>query len=393
MSLPDPALLPLLLVHLLTYGECNRLELGNPSREWLALLMEAGWVSTLAPGTYVVTPAFLALSSVNSETDRLRRVCFAVPRYRRYLIAIVAEGLLTAAQLSQFRDQVEKWVFQDVLYLAPEVNAILDEIEAGQGRLVERTHDSITSEFAIWHSRLESFATWDAALLGRTGTPDQLFTAVLNRADSFTGTRPTWPSDMKPLALLVDFDLSQGASGQLVLPPSAPWARARNAVHSSLPFYNYEGEACFDRTRPVLEVWQNVLTQQPYYRAMLRCAITAHFSSYVSSASEVILTAANTLEETQILGERHLGLALADLLPELVAAMGYWPGSKLSPEQVGRMLQHWMALNVIERRDGRLQLTPSYVQTLHEAERARMLLRGPARPERENFEQRLRECI
>jgi hypothetical protein len=164
-------------------------------------------------------------------------------------------------------------------------------------------------------------------------------------------------------------------------------------VRSSLPFYDYDGAARFDRTRSALEVWQAALAQQPYYRAVLRCAITAHFSSYVSSASEVILTATGTLEETQIQGERHLGVTLAGLLSELVTAMGYWPGSKPSPEQVGRILRHWIALNVLERREGRLQLVPSYVQTLHEAERARMLLRGPAKSERESFERRLKECI
>jgi len=391
VSLPDPVLLPPLLAHLSTYGECNRLELAPSSRGWLGLLTEAGWLVALDAETYAVSPAFLALPQTTAEMERLWRVCFAVPQYRRYLSAILAEGLVTAAQVSALRDHVEKWIFQDLVCLAPEINAILDEVEAGQARLVEKTKDSVSGEFARCHRKDESFAAWDAALFGFTGTSDQLFTAILSRATGFKKARPVWPADEKPLALLVDFDLPEDDSGQLVLPPPAPWTRARRAVHSSLPFYDYAGAACFDRTRAVLEVWQDVLVGQPYYRAALRCAIVAHFSGY--GFSEVFLTAPGPLEETRVKGERNPGVVLADLLPELVTAMGYWPGARPSAEQTGRILQHWIALNVIERREGYLQLAPSYVQKLHEPQGAHMLLRGPAKPERENFEKRLRESL
>lgn len=393
MNLLDPALLSPLLAQLATYGECGRLEVAHSSREWLPVLVVAGWLVSPAPEIYVVTPAFLTSALAASEADSLRRVCFAFPLYRRYLLAIITEGLVTAAQWGELREQVERWVMQDLVRLVPEIHLIMDEVEANQGRLVERSKDRITTEFARWHSQHGSFATWDASLLGRTGAPDELFTAVLSHADDFTGTRPMPSVDMRPLAFLIDFDLPQNGSGQLALPPAAPWTRARFAVHSSLRFYDYDGNACFDAARPTLMIWQDVLTQQPYYRAVLRCAITARLSGYDSSVNEIMLTAPGALEDTRVRGARGHDAALADLLPELVAAMGYWPVSRPSREQVGRILRHWIALDVIERRGDRLQLTSSYAPTLHERERARMLLRGPAKAERENFEKRLREQI
>ena len=190
MSLPDPAILPTLLTHLSAYGECSQVEVDRSLRGWLGVLTEAGWLEALDSETYTVSPAFLALPQHVSEPERLRRVCFAVPGYRRYLTAVAAESLVTAAQLGELRDQVETWVVHDLIHLAPEINTILDEIESGQGRLVEMAKGDVSEEFRKWHQKHEPFAVWDAALFGHSGTPEQLFTVVLSRADSFTCSQP-----------------------------------------------------------------------------------------------------------------------------------------------------------------------------------------------------------
>ncbi len=391
MSLPDPALLPTLLTHLSAYGECSQVEVDRSLRGWLGVLTEAGWLEALDSETYTVSPAFLALPQYASEPERLRRVCFAVPGYRRYLTSVAAESLVTAAQLGELRNQVETWIVQNLIHLAPEINTILDEIESDQGRLVERAKGDVSEEFRKWHQKHEPFAVWDAALLGHSGTPEQLFTVVLSRADSFTCSQPAEPAGEKSLALLIDFDLPQDDAGQLALPALAPWTRARRSVYSSLPFYTYDGTPRFDTQQPALDVWRDVLAQQPYYRAVLRCAIAAHFSRY--GTSEVMLHAPGDLGEAQIQRDGRPGVTLAAILPDLVAAMGYQPGTRPSLTQLGRILQHWIALSVIERRDGYLQLDSNYRQTLHEPNRAQMLLRGQARPERENFEKRLKESV
>jgi len=91
-----------------------------------------------------------------------------------------------------------------------------------------------------------------------------------------------------------------------------------------------------------------------------------------------------------LIGNRVRG-TLAKLLPDLVTVMGYHAQSKLSPRQAGRVLEHWIAVGTLERRDSQIVLRESYARTLHERRRARMLLRGTVRDEQERLERFLKE--
>ena len=172
MSWPDPITLLPLLAHLSTIGELYPAELDRAAQPWLSLLAKAGWVSPLADGAYAATDAYLSLPTGLSATERLRRICFSIPNYRRYLIAILAEGLVGAGQVDYYK-QLEQWVIGDLSALAEEINIVLDELEAGQGRMVEWSPGRVTACFADWHAEHDAFAEWDQTLLGLSGTPTQ----------------------------------------------------------------------------------------------------------------------------------------------------------------------------------------------------------------------------
>jgi len=269
VSRPDPADLSSLMAHLSAYGECYRAELDRPAKLWLAPLIEAGWVQRLDDQSYAVTQAYLALPADLPDLERGRRICFAVPAYRRYLIAILAEGLVQAGQVD-YHDDLERWITNDLAATAAEINALLDELEAGEGRMVEWSPERVARRFREWHARHEPFTLWDRTLLSLSGTPEQLFTAVLSHADAFHCPKPaTIPGD-RPLALLPDFSLSKDDAGHLILPTPEPCWLARRSVHSSVPLFTINGRPVFDRSQPASVVWQDALAKQPYYRAALR---------------------------------------------------------------------------------------------------------------------------
>jgi len=388
MSWPDPAALSPLLAHFSTYGELYLTELDRAAHRWLPLLAEAGWVVRLNGDACAVTDTFLALPAALPETERLRRVCFAVPAYRRYLTAVLAEGLVKAGQVD-YHEQLERWVVRELVGLAGEINALLDELEAGQGRMVEWPPERVAARFADWHAQHGSFAAWDHALLGLGGAPEQLFTAVLSHAAAFVIPSPAAAPGDVPRALLPDFDLTRDAAGHLALPTLAPWSIARRSVHSSLPFFDPQGNPLYDATQSVPVIWQDMLARQPYYRAVLRTAIAVRFSSYGPDA--LTLSVPDELDDTRVLvGEQERG-ALVDQLPHLVQVLGYRALSKPSLAQVRRILAHWIAVGALEVTGGQIHLQESYARTLHERRRALMLLRGTARKEQARLEKYLKE--
>ena len=389
MNWPDPVALSPLLAHLSTYGELYPAEVDRAAQRWLPLLAEAGWVASLADGgAYAATNAYLALPADLSELEHQRRVCFALPAYRRYLVAVLAEGLVWAGQVD-YHEQLEQWIAHDLAGLAGEINALLDELDAGQGRMVEWPSERVAACFSDWHTQHESLAAWDRTLLGLSGTPEQLFTAVLSHAASFASPHPAVVSSDMPVALLPDFDLTKDAAGHLALPPPGSWSIARQSVCSSLSFFDAQGDPLCDATQPVPVIWQDVLAQQPYYRAVLRIVIAVRFSGYGSDA--LTLFVPDELGDARVLvGNRECG-ALVDLLPALVETLGYRALSRPSSAQVGHILGHWIDVGAFEFKGGQVLLQESYARTLHERRRALMLLRGPAREEQVRLERYLKE--
>lgn len=372
MSLPDVSNLQPVLAHLSSFGECCPAELERSARPWLDLLAEAGWLLKSGQDVFVVTQAFLTLGVELTTLDSLRRVCFAVPAYRRYLMAVLAEGLVTAGLVDDFQEQLEKWIVGDLALLAPEINAILDDLEDGQRRMIEWSKQQIEDRFRSWHHNHPSFAPWDAVLLSLSGMPEQLFTAVMTRSAAFVRPGVQSLEETRPLAFLPMFDLPKDDAGRLALPAPAAWSRARHCVHSSVPLYALDSRPLYDQAQPIRTVWQDVLAQQPYYRAVLRIAIVARFS--LPNAGKLVLSVTDDLAGTQVHVEGRPGKPLVQLLSPLVEAMGFRSATPVEPGHVWRILEQWMAVEVLEKRDGDLQLQESYAATLHERRRRKALL-------------------
>lgn len=390
MDWPDPNDLSSLLAHLSTFGELYPIELGRAAQRWLPMLAEAGWIVPVDGDMYAATTAYMALPNEMPAPERLRRICFAIPAYRRYLVAVLAQGLVQAGQVDQtsYYAQLEQWVVQVLAGLAGEINALLDELEAGSGRMVEWTPERVVARFDAWHTHNERDIEWDRALLGLSGTPTQLFSAVVSHAESFAVLEPAAVSSQLPVALLPDFDLTKDA-GRLVLPSPKPWSTVRQSVYSSLPFFDAKGKPLYDATQTIQDIWQDVLVQQPYYRAVLRTVIAARLSGYGPEA--LALFVPDELGDVSLLIKDRERRRLADLLPSLVETLGYRALSKPSPARLGRILEHWIDVDALEVRAGQVVLGEPYTKTLYGRRRATRLLRGPAYKEQARLAKFLKE--
>jgi hypothetical protein len=178
--------------------------------------------------------------------------------------------------------------------------------------------------------------------------------------------------------------------GQLRLPQPASWTSARQSVYSSLPFFDLHGKPVFDRNHTVAEIWQDALAQQPYYRAVLRLAIAAHYSAYAADRIELILS--DETEDVRVQVNGHEVSTLIGLMPQLVDVMNYRALVKPSPLQLKQILDNWIAVGVLEVRpvDRQLVLHSTYVRTLAERRRASALLRGAGQAEQEQVKNYVR---
>ena len=383
MSLPDPAALTPLLQHLSTYGEFYSAELNAATQAWIPYLVQTGWLYTVDKDIYSTTASLLSKSNTLPDLEMKRLICFSIPIYRRYLLAILAEGLVAASQV-EYYDTLEEWITGALAHLAHEINQLIDELEAGDGRIVEWSSTRVTDRFERWHRQYESFAGWDSQLLGLSNTPTQLFTAVLRHATSFVTPPAPEKSHIEPLALLPEFDIQRESTGNMPIPLPIVWTIKRQSVYSSLSFFDINGHAFYDKTQPNSVIWQDVLAQQPYYRAVLRTGIAARLSSY--GATPLILFVPDDLSNTQVQSKARGTQTLATLLADLVRVMGFRIGTILTPSQVGRIVEHWLKVDVLELHNGILSLQEDYARTLHERRRATMLLRGQAKEEQNRVE-------
>jgi hypothetical protein len=388
--MPSLSALTDLLEHLFRYGEIAPREIRRDWQVWLPLLVKANFLQPLATEEVVITPLLYTVQE-QTAVERQRYICFKLPAYRRYLLAILAQGLVSAGQLTgeEYRRRVAVWVGHDLAHLAGELNQLLDHWEISQPRLIDRSSAAVAAEFAAWHQAHGSYAEWDRTLLGRSGAPEDLFTAVLHHAAVLAHTATPSISQDHVAALLPSFALSLNGAAGLTLPPPASWTRARRQIQSSLPFYDAADRPLFDETLSPLAIWQDILARQPYYRAILRLFIAARFSGYSEAFS---LRFADEWETARLYWGDRADVFLAALWPGLIQAMGYWPGTAVTTADLQRVLDHWRRVEVVTAAsDAQLMLTESYARTLHERRRAQLLLRGQSRLEQERVDAFLKE--
>ncbi|MBN1877702.1 MAG: hypothetical protein JXA33_25995 [Anaerolineae bacterium] len=386
MEQPDVAALPSLLERFASFGEVYLNEIESTARasgqaHWLPLLMQAGWIEPLDNKSYGITGQFLALSSDLTIPERQRHICFAIPAYRRYVLAILAEGLILGSKVEGLQDTLEMWVMQ-LAPVAGEINILLDEIETGQGRAITWDEAAIKTRFRDMCAAAGAFDTWDRVLLGVSGTPDRLFKAVLDRAAAFVTPGESQTPSL-PLALLPDFAIPVDNSGRPVLPQPAAEFTKREHIFSSVPFFTADSQPCYTHQPSADMVWQDALAEHPYYRAVLRVAIAVRMSGY--DQITFALSIPEALNAVQLLIDRQSAGTLAELLPGLVTALGYTPLSQPDSLQVQRIVEHWIQVGALEvnAKTATLQLCESYARTLYERRRASRLLRGAAEQEQE----------
>jgi hypothetical protein len=385
---PDPSLLSAFTNQLTILGEVHFGEMAQTVHVWLPLLSAAGWIAPVSDIGYHATEKYFQFVSERTETERSRYICFAIADYRHYLISILAEGLVKAGQID-YHVELEDWLLNhDLASLANEINALLDEIEGDRGRMVEWPSEQVTEAFAAWHRQHSPFGAWDQMLLGLSHSPEHLFSPVLKHVKVLSAVAQECEPAQGLVALLPDFDVVKDGADRLQFPVPSSWYTARKSVVSSLPFYDEHGQPLYDPNQSPLVTWQDMLAQQPYYRAVLRVAIAVRHSHYDSEKIRVMID--TDLANAQMVVANSDRGSLESLLPPLVEILGYRAGTHLSRERVARILENWIAVDVLEAAQGEIRLREDYGRTLAERRRGQVLLRGDGQREQERVKRFLK---
>lgn len=376
-----------LLAHLRVYGEATPNEVSFlRAREWLPILIAAGWAKADEKGLLLATPALLSLPPTMDETNLLRTVCFSYPTYRRRLLGVLAYGMVDAGQKKLY-DRLAQWAVHDLPHLTPPLNALLDELEAAFGQpMVMSPSQQVYARFEAFYANLGDFREWDQALLGLSVAPPDLFAVVLEKFGK--ASLPQRTSDLptkQSIALLPNFPLQNRFTGRLVPLQSEPWTTARSLVHSSLPLFDVAGQPLFDSSKQEEIIWQDALAEQPYYRAVIHLAYAHRLG--LGEADQLALRCADDLNTILIeIGQQPVG-SLADLLAELVGVMGYYsilPSTRVDI-RLTNLLHNLLAVHILTWHSARhlLSLAEDYALSLGVLPRARTLARGKGRKERE----------
>jgi hypothetical protein len=389
MTSPELATLAKLIAHFARYGECYRRELGVDTDRWLIELSQTDWVKPVGPDAFQASARLLQVTCLPGEQEWLRYICFSLPAYRHYLLMVLVQGLVMAARTDY--DELDDWIFTKLNHLTQELNHVLDEIETLDHRVVDWPDAEVRQFFTDWHQRHDPPAAWNHDLLNLHNSHDQMFPAVLERAQYFTAPEPTIQREL-PVTLMLRFELPLDSSSRPTVPQPAAWCTARRQVHSSLPMYDAEGRCLFAADWPAMQVWQDGLARQPYYRAVLRAAIAAHFSPYSAMPIRLsIAPDAPDLGHVVVVRNERTVAPLQELLLPLLDLMGYHTFAPVSSADLAQILRHWSAIGVLTTNTGDILLTPGFQQSLHQRHLATLLLRGSARDEQARIDKFLRE--
>ncbi|MDD5367598.1 MAG: hypothetical protein PHQ40_00815 [Anaerolineaceae bacterium] len=375
-----------LLHHLCNFGEATPSEIvAFRCQGWVKLFKDSRIITGNDQGQVFATPCLLVVGGESDDRNLLRDVLFRIPAYRQRLLAILAHGLVDAAQ-KNLLDALENWVARDVPTLTGELNNLLDSLEMDGNRLVDLSPDETRQRFMPLFTGPSDVADWDQVLLGQSGEPQDLFGAVLKKFGKHAvpvGIPDNKDFEDRKLVLLPEFSLTT-ADGHLPAPSLASWTIARGSVHSSLALFDSGGRPLFDSALPVVTTWQDALAQQPFYRVMIHLAYAHRLGIGETDQVQLVCDPSNPgemrLERSgQIVGR------LADLLPNLVAALGFRP-VWFHVGAVGRieiLISNLLAAHILSHEQGRLILAENYALSLSVPPRAAQIGRGQGRIERQ----------
>lgn len=353
--------------HLITWGEVTRFELGGiaGTQDWTAVLENAGILHTAATDIWSLSPELWSLLREDAE-KALRNALFQVPKYRDYLISILAEGAASAAKQG-LHDEVEKWSGNELLPFLSSINRMLNQIEAEGKRIIDQKADQIPSLFASLPERQTNWDNWNQPLLGRTARPQDLFDFVLKRFVPYAKTEPCNAHGRTPALLpilpLVDAD----GNAQFMNLVPAPWNITRADIQSGIALFDEHGKPMCDlgTAESARNALQDALIEQPFYKAVTQLAIN-HYRAKTASKPcfELVVQAGAGLSGVELFYEtRKIGL-LKERLPLLVQCQECFAARPLDESQVENMMENLLALDILDQSDDNLVLHEDFQSTL-----------------------------
>jgi hypothetical protein len=367
----DPARAQPLWTHLASWGEVAAYEAqALDAGDWLTLLEESGALVRDAQGEPVawrLAPSFVGLLDAHAQ-QLGRRLCFAVPEYRAYLLGILVEGLADAGRAGMTAE-LEAWTRDELAPLLPELNGFIDNLERSV-RLVDISPAELERRMADSQERTFGFDAWDSFALGQSARPKALFEFALRR---FAPASAPLPAVDETVALLRALPLNRedGFDPDETLLPCA-WNIQRFGVLSSVALFDAWGRPLFGEdalANALVEHLRDALVAHPFYAAVIHLAICAWRSPASTIPKvELDLPRSGALHELSILvGSQGIGL-VADLLGELVRAQGYAPfglvDGRVPDDLMGNLLRNLLELRILCRQDEQLVLHEDYRASL-----------------------------
>lgn len=375
MSIPPrPAGAVALFERLAHWGEVSAYEVTELRvSAWISAFENAGALAAVAddrghPVAWRLAPRFVRLLESDAQQAG-RRLCFAVPEYRAYLVSILTEGLAGAARASMSAE-LEDWTGAELAPLLPELNAFMDKLEKGT-RLVDLGRAEFEDCMSNIAERAQDFSDWDAFALGQSAHPKTLFEFALRRFGPVSGPLPVVEGPAVVLRTLPlnredGFDL-----GETSLPE--PWNTQQFGVLGAVAVFDFNGQRLFDEDKPLtnelFEHLRDSIAKHPFYRPVVHLAICAWRSPTSTIPTvELYVPAERPLHDASVLvGSRDVG-RLADLLGDLVRMQGYAPfglvDGRVSDELMGNLLRNLLELRMLQRQDEFLILHEGYQSSL-----------------------------
>ena len=375
MSLPArPSDAVALFEHLAQWGELSAYEAEDlGAGPWVSVFENAGALEAVhdehgRPVAWHLTPPFVHLVECDAQQAG-RRLCFAVPEYRAYLLSILVEGLVDAGRTGM-TVELEEWTKGELAPLLAELNAFLGPLEGGK-RLVDFAPAELEARMADLPERSQPFAAWDSYALGHSARPKGLFEFALRR---FGPASVALPVAVETAAVLRPLPLNREDGfglGSASIPQ--PWNTQRFGVLSGAPIVDARGQRMFDEDAPLNEVLlehlRDAVVVHPFYAAVIHLGICAWRSPASTIPTvELYVPASGGLHDVSVLvGSRGVG-RVAELLGDLVRAQGYAPfglvDGRVPDDLMGNLLRNLLELRVLRHQDELLVLDDHYQSSL-----------------------------
>jgi hypothetical protein len=375
MSLPArPSDAVPLFEHLAQWGEVSAYEaeaLG--AGPWVSVFENAGTLEAVhdehgRPVAWHLTPPFVHLLECDAQQVG-RRLCFAVPEYRAYLLSILVEGLVDAGRAGM-TVELEEWTKGELAPLLAALNAFLAPLEGGK-RLVDLAPAELEARMADLPERSRPFVAWDSYAFGHSARPKGLFEFALRR---FGPACVALPVAVETAAVLRPLPLNrEDGSGLGSASIPQPWNTQRFGALSGAPIVDARGQRMFDEDAPLNEVLvehlRDAVVKHPFYAAVIHLGICAWRSQASTMPTvELYVPASGGLHDVSVLvGSRGVG-RVAELLGDLVRAQGFAPfglvDGRVPDELMGNLLRNLLELRILRHQDELLVLDDDYQSSL-----------------------------